>query len=410
MINLVSGFSEALDAATAAQELAAVVEAAVGGTEEISGAVIFSTAASGAAGVEIGDLLADRWPSARLVGTSFEGIVADGRVLRDRPAAIVLAWAVGEAEPIPLLLESDAFREGDRAVEDLEAIFSEARGGVPISREDLILLFPDALGTTALEPILEALHRRFGGAPIAGAAAVGVAGTPCSAWMTGESEPGGTLALIVPEGAGAMGCRLAQASGSRFASPWLRVGACRNRWIDELDEEPPLDWIRRQLGLEKDAPVAPFLDRLLVRIRPWNGASAGDAEVDLDSLPDESCVDFVERYVIGLDDRTGAISVAEGITRGAELAFALPDPDRARGALREAIAGFDPGGVLLQFACRARDESLYGDADLESAIVAHAAGTRPAVGTVAPFQLGPDADGRSRILVHSTLLAALGTD
>jgi hypothetical protein len=126
----------------------------------------------------------------------------------------------------------------------------------------------------------------------------------------------------------------------------------------------------------------------------------------MDALEEESWAD--ERYVVGLDAGRGSFSWPGRFSTGDRLALALPDPERAREALRDSIGELRASPILLQFACRARDEALHGDSNLESAWAAHCAGDREVIGTVAPFQFAMVSDGSCRMLVHSTVLAALG--
>lgn len=394
-----TALSDALDPVIATKELALALEARLG--EGVAGALLLATAAGAEAGRAVGGDLATRWPEAALAGTSFEGVLAEGRVVRDRPALLAIAWAEVEAEPTPFLLEPEVF--GRPAAFDLDEavqVLEDARGGA-LDSDDLVLLFPDAMEGVALEQQLAALEPRVGGAVFAGAAACGPGALPACAWAGEMGEAGGTLGVVLPGGA-AGGKRLVSASATRFASPWLRIGQCRSRWIDELDGEPALDWVRRQLGLEVAAPIEPHLDRLTVRVRPAAPGRGGE------QMPDEADHAYVERYVVGLDEGRGSISVPTEVARGAELAFALPDPEHARANLRAAALRLPPSPVVLQFACRARDEALHGDADLEGAWVQHAVGERAAVGTLAPFQIRSGPDGRAGPLVHATLLAALG--
>ncbi len=76
--------------------------------------------------------------------------------------------------------------------------------------------------------------------------------------------------------------------------------------------------------------------------------------------------------------------------------------------LRASIEALPESSLLLQFACRARDETLYGDPDLESAWAAHHVPDRRIVGTVSPFQLARSEGSAARLLVYSTVLTALG--
>jgi len=403
MIKFASRFSRALRPEVAAEELASGVESAMAGSGGVGGGFLFATAASGRSAFEIGGFLAGRWPAATLMGTSFEGVLANGQTWLNEPAVGLLAWSRGPDEPVPLF-----FDPGDAAIEHLVRDACEGARRARFTTEDLLLLFPDALASLGLSALLADLVSRFGSPSVAGAGASGIAGGACLAWIGDEEQPAATLGLIVPGGAALGGPRVQCAGASRFASPWLEISACREHWVDGLDGEPPLDWVRRQLGLPSEAPVEPYLDRLLVRLRDESsGEDAADRALGLDSI-EEDRGEFVERYVIGLDDRRGSISVPGALRRGGHLALALPDPDRARQALRTAVGALAPGPLLMQFACRARDEVLHGDPDLESALVAHEARDRSTLGTVAPFQLGSDAQGRCRMLVHSTVLAALG--
>jgi small ligand-binding sensory domain FIST len=351
-------------------------------------------------------LLAERWPEAVLMGSSFEGVLANGQVWRDQPAVSLLAWQDGPAEPIPLF-----FDPADIVIEHLVHDVCEAAGRSVFTAQDLLFLFPDALESSGLEAMLADFVPRLGEPSVAGAAASGVGGGASLAWFGAERKPAATLGLLVPGGAAAIGSRVQRAGASRFASPWLEISACRERWVDGLEGEPPLDWVRRQLGLAPAAPLEPYLDRLLVRLRDDPAVGSGTLRTDASEVSEaleENRGDFVEHYVIGLDDHRGAFSVPGGLRRGGQLALALPDPNHAREELRRAVSALAPSPLLMQFGCRARDEILHGDPDLESALVTHAARDRSVLGTLAPFQLGPDSRGLARRLVHSTVLAALG--
>ena len=400
------GFSRALSADLAATELAQEVETALGGEARIGGGLLFATAACGHSSLEIATRLGDRWPNAGLLGSSFEGLLARGQVWRDEPAFGLLAWATGDSEPIPLLVDP-----AEVAALELAGDILEATGGARLTEDDLLLIFPDALASAGLEPFLADLLPRIGVPSLAGAATSGSVGGPAVAWSGIEHHPAATVGLLVPGGFADGRPRVRCAGASRAASPWLEISACRERWIDGLEGEPPLDWIRRQLGLDEGAPIEPHLDRLLVRLADTGSAQSSSMPEAPGEGAELAPTHFDERYVIGLDAQRGSISIPGAFRRGGHLALALPDAGRAREALRTAVGGLAPSPLLMQFACRARDETLHGDADLESALVAHAASDRATLGTVAPFQIGPSAraGGSFRRLVHSTVLAALGS-
>ena len=393
MTRFSTAVSRALDTQAAAEQLADQIDQELEGSARIAGGLILATEAAGEAILEVGRGLAHRWPEALLLGTSFEGILADGRIFRDEPAYAVLAWPEGPFEPIPLLFESDE-QDSARMAQDI----LEASGRSELLPTDLVLLFPDAHASSQLERVLAELGPLLGPASLAGAASTGVDGHPALTFVGDEAHPGAFLGLFVPgallgEKAPIVRC----AGASRSASPWLEITECRSRWVDGLDGEPPLDWVRRQLGLERDASIEPHLDRLLVRVRSPTAIGVGA----------EGAV-YEERYVIGIDDRRGSFSLPGTFSRGDALALALPDPAHARETLRTSIEELADASLLLQFACRARDETLYGDSDLESAWVAHHAPDRRILGTVSPFQLAKSDGAAPQMLVHSTVLTALG--
>ena len=247
------------------------------------------------------------------------------------------------------------------------------------------------------EEILKELGSNIAPACLAGAGASGIDGRAALSFLDSEELQGALIGLYVPAAGANDESVVRAASGSRSASPWLEISRSRPRWIDELDAEPALDWVRRQLGLDSAAVITPHLDRLLARVRRPQSSGAGEG-----ALP------YEERYIVGLDERRGSFSWPGTFATGDQLALALPDAAKARERLRESVEELAIAPVLLQFACRARDEALHGDSDLESAWVAHCAGGREVIGTVAPFQLQMSAATDCRLLVHSTILAALG--
>ncbi|MEZ4334700.1 MAG: FIST N-terminal domain-containing protein [Myxococcota bacterium] len=406
MTRLGIALEAALEADALARSLALSIESTLGDSEAIAGALVLATAAAGALGEEVGQRLASRWPAAELVGTSFEGVVLDGRVWEGEPVVAVLAWSEGEGAPCVIACEGGAGpAELARAIESGMARAGDGRRGV-------LVLLPDALGTPGLAGLLAALvsaaDEDFW---LVGAAATGLDGEAARAWVS-PGDPGlrpapGELLVgvwIPTVGPPTSAPRVRSVGATRAASPWLEITACRPHWIDALEGEPPTDWIRRQLGLGEADPIEPHLERLLVRI-----ARGCDRRTDPPDDPDA----FEEHYVTGLDARRGAIGVPGPFVRFDRMAFALPDAIDARAALRAAVDALPRTPLLLQLGCPGRGASLHGDRDLESAIVAHQATGRRAFGVIAPFQLAsepcPDQTGRRhRLRVHATVLAAVG--
>lgn len=398
MTRLAVALEAALDPGIAARSLAAAIEAALGEADAISGAFVFATAAAGASGEAVGRDLASRWPAATLLGTSFEGLVLDGRVWQGEPAVAVLAWTAGPGAPVPIVCEV-----GGRDPDGLAKEIASAGEQVVPGPDDLVLLFPDALGPPVLRPLLDRFSPTFGGPALAGAAASGIDGEAASTWADpGQpGEPDLLVGLLIPGAPARIRC----AGATRLASPWLEVSARRPHWIDALEGEPPSLWIRRQLGLDDDAPLEPHLDRLLLRLTGPPPATGRHAERHAPEAEPEA---FDELFITGLDPRRGAVGIMGSVVRGDRVALALPDAAFAREHLRVAVADLPDSPLVFQIACPSRGESLHGDPDVEAAVVADQAAGRRVLGVVAPFQLGSDLSGTARLRVHSTVLVALG--
>jgi small ligand-binding sensory domain FIST len=423
MSALAIGSTQALSPEAAGEALANQVEKGLGGAAAVGGGLLLATSAAGSQGLEVGRILGRRWPRGDLVGTSFEGIVSEGRLWRDRPALALLAWgrAWGEEGARPGVFGVDAGEEDVPGLLAHEIL--EAGGRSVLGPEDLVLLFPDVHSPRAIEPLLSRLTPLLGAASIAGAGASGLNGDAAPAWLDSTSWAGSWVGLVLPgpeavrpgdeqEGRTPRSLRpprprprVRTAPASRACSPWMGVTRRRGHWIERLDGEPALARLRRELGLATRSSLEQPLDRLLVRIRAVGAVEGSDAKGVSERTDPEV---YEERFVIGIDERRGAIALPTAVRSGEQIAFALPDPGLARDALRAGIEAIEPTDCLLHFGCRARDASLHGDPDLEPALVAHLARGRGTLGTVGPLQLGPDRVGTVRLLVHATVLAALG--
>ncbi len=407
MSRIHTGFTCAPRAAIAADALIAAIEGSLPPAADLAGGLVLATAASGDQGFEVGERLAARWPGATFAGTSFEGLLAEGRVWLGQPAIALLAWTSGADAPQTLLVEPEAISGDPEALDHLEIALRALGVGHEPGPADAMLLFPDALTGAALELTLAGLVERLDGLRVVGSAASGLGGEPALAWMDGERESGAALGLFLPRRSGAAGgaLDLEQAIGSRFASPWLEVSRARGVWIEEIEAEPALTWLRRQLGFDASEPLETWLDRFLIRVRV---AERGEEAVEM-LAHDETRVDYVERYPVGFDAERGSIALSEPLRKGDLLAFALPDAGLARASIRAAVARLPDTPLLLQLACRARDASLHGDQDLESALVVAESGNPVVLGTVAPYQLAPQQGAAPRLQVHRTILLAIGS-
>ena len=226
MTRLTAALESALEAGSAASALAEAVEAALGGPTEVVGAFVLATSAADRTGEDVGRLLAARWPAAELLGTSFEGLALDGRVWQGEPAVGVLAWTAGDGAPIPIVCEA-----GERDPDVLAKEIFSAGDRVSASAEDLVLLFPDALGTSALRPLLDRFSPAFGGPWLAGAAATRRRRRRLA--QLGDSLP----SRARPRSSSACCCRAGRAPSRRGSGP---VGAASGGGTDAAEFAGPV--------------------------------------------------------------------------------------------------------------------------------------------------------------------------
>jgi small ligand-binding sensory domain FIST len=209
----------------------------------------------------------------------------------------------------------------------------------PVGRARLLSLPAEELDAQNLLPGLDEQ-----GAPVAGlvcATPLGQLGTALAPGL-GEGPHAGLLSLDRVQVITGL------AQGARPLGPSRRVTAAQANIAQRLDGVPALDALLADLpqGLQRD----------LARLR--GALLAGIAE--------EGGNAFVMRHVVGIDPAAGAVAIAGEIKEGADLVFAMRDPEAARIDLKEtlrslidALDGRRPLAVLV-FNCMARDEAAFG--------------------------------------------------
>jgi small ligand-binding sensory domain FIST len=115
-----------------------------------------------------------------------------------------------------------------------------------------------------------------------------------------------------------------------------------------------------------------------------------------------------------LDPKNGIIGVAQEVSEGETLIFAMRDGERARQDLNqmlrrqvERLNGRKPG-FGLYFNCCARGNSLYGIPGIDSAYIRQSLGDFPLIGMFGGYELAPL--GRANHLFAYTGVLALVTE
>lgn len=138
------------------------------------------------------------------------------------------------------------------------------------------------------------------------------------------------------------------AQGARSLGASRRVTAAEGGVVHFLDGRPAADALMADLPPPLRHDLAALRGALFAGVAPEGGAA------------------FVLRHIVGLDPTSGALAVSDDVPEGAELVFALRDPEAARADLEETLAslvasleGRRPLAALV-FSGLSRDEESLG--------------------------------------------------
>jgi small ligand-binding sensory domain FIST len=213
--------------------------------------------------------------------------------------------------------------------------------------------------------------------------------------------------------------------GCQPVGPVRRVTASERNVITQLDDEPALDCLLRDLNLEGVEPRAalPKIRQVLVGLSDSaNGSDSRESAstrsaFDAFSRRDAFGSDTRVRHLIGLDPGRRGIAIADTAEVGIQLAFCTRNVQAARRdlmricaevreelepeslalptalALKEPHLGDLPGGAAHSIAgaiyvsCSGRGGAHFGAPSAELAIVRHALGDVPLVGFFAAGEI-----------------------
>jgi len=177
--------------------------------------------------------------------------------------------------------------------------------------------------------------------------------------------------------------------GSQPVGPEHRITAAERQIVLELDGEPALTVLLRELGLaDLDNPRA-ALPRLRATL-----VGLSDAQDRLVGRGGQFGTDTRVRHLIGLDPGRRAVAVAEAVAPGMRLAFCQRDVAAARrdlvricSEIREEVA--EAGGIAgaLYVSCSGRGGPHFGGPSAELQIVRHALGDVPLAGFFAAGEI-----------------------
>ncbi|CAM5789903.1 FIST signal transduction protein [Rhizobacter fulvus] len=339
--------------------------------------------------------LRQRWPGVEWVGATGIGIAAGGVEYFDEPALSLMLTDLG----------TEHFRvfSGARPLAGFAAHTANVHADPGTA--DLAGLIHDMSARTATGYL-------FGGLASGQSRLLHIAGSVLAGGLSGVA-----FDRSVP-----LVSRVTQ--GCQPVGPQRRVTAADRNVVTELDGQPALDCLLRDVGLDGAEPRAalPALRQVLVGLADGVPETAADDDLSTRSAfdgfrqRDAFGADTRVRHLIGLDPGRRGIAIADTATVGMHLAFCTRGVEAARRdlmricaelreeiepeelplpaalALKDAAFGESPADTsgiagAIYVSCAGRGGAHFGAPSAELAIVRHALGDVPLVGFFAAGEI-----------------------
>jgi small ligand-binding sensory domain FIST len=263
----------------------------------------------------------------------------------------------------------------------------------------LMILLPDTYNGNP-QPLLKAMASKAGFHPVVGAGATENGGAGATFQLCADKVGSNSIAGAYLSGDFDLHIDITQ--GCQPISPAMTITKAEGNLIHEIDDRPAIEVFAKLLK----GPLAEDLRRALMVLfvglpanREENSVAAGN---------------YLIRNIVGLDAEKGILGVADYVSEGESLIFAMRDGQRAREDLdqmlrrqMEKLDGRKPG-FGFYFNCCARGNSLYGIPGIDTAYIRQALGDFPLIGMFGGYELAPL--GRANHLFAYTGALALIAD
>ncbi|MGH7795426.1 MAG: FIST signal transduction protein [Candidatus Binatia bacterium] len=328
-----------------------------------------------------------------VVGSSGAGVMTGEGEIEGSSGVAVLVIAAEEIVGRPFIFEP---LRGNEA--NLGASFGDflAKTG---DENSLMILLPDSYNGNP-QPLLGSMASRAGFHPVVGAGSTenGAAGATfqlCGGKVATNAIAGAYLS-------GDFNVRVDITQGCQPISEPMVITKAEGNLIYEINDRPALEVFARLLK----GPLADDLRRALMVLFVGLPASREENSVVAGK--------YLVRNIVGLDGEKGILGVADQVSDGEAMIFAMRDGQRARDDLdqmlrrqAQALGGKKPA-LGWYFNCCARGSSLYGTPGIDSAYIRHALGDFPLIGMFGGYELAPL--GRANHLFAYTGVLALVTE
>src|SRR5437867_3192655 len=242
-----------------------------------------------------------------VLGCSGAGVLTERREVEGEPAVAVLAVRCERLVATPFLFEQQGERP-DLGIELAQRI------GATVAEGGCVLMLPDAVGCNPAA-LLAQLHAALGFVPVLGAIA---AGAPMFELYHTEAAPGAlagvALSGLAPVIGVAQGC-------TPIGEPYVITRAEANV-IQGIGNRPALEMLGEAVRSLRDAEAR------IQRAGVFAGLAMDPAKSPLERG------DFLVRNLVGADQSSGALAVAERVRVGQTVQFQIRDAEASRMDLR----------------------------------------------------------------------------
>jgi len=373
MIRAGVGQSQRQSTADAVKEAAGLALQNAGATRAAL-AMIFFTADHAGHARELASSLSRAVGTDCVVGSSGAGVLTGEGEIEGGSGVAVLVIAAEEIVARPFIFEP---LRGNEA--NLGASFGDFLAKTQ-DEGSLMILLPDSYNGNP-QPLLAGMAVKAGFHPVVGAGSTENGAAGATFQLCGDKLA--TNAIAGAYLSGDFNLRVDITQGCQPISEPMVITKGEGNLIYEIDHRPALEVFARLLK----GPLAENLRRALMVLFVGLPASREENSV--------AAGKYLVRNIVGVDGEKGILGVAEQVSEGEAMIFAMRDGQRARDDLEqmllrqaEALGGKKPA-LGWYFNCCARGSSLYGIPGIDSAYIRRALGDFPLIGMFGGYELAP---------------------
>jgi len=330
--------------------------------------------------------------TADVVGSSALGVLTGLGEIEAEPAVAVLAVSSDSVTAVPFIVDST----GDGGLTAGGRIGELFQGAVP--KERFLTVLPDPFNVHP-ELLFKGIESKMGEIDIVGASSSLHPGLQQTYQFMGSDVRTGAVSGFMLEGA--FKYRIGVTQGCQPVGIPMTVTHAQDNIIFELDGKPAVTAMMEQV------PARILNERSHLFYLVF-AAFSPDPE-------DKEIVDgeYLVRNIMGMNEGTGILAVAENVHEGQVLQFTVRHPTLAREDLKQMLGrvkGDNSGGGSegdfkfgLYFSCCARGSSLYGHKGIDTAYITEALGDVPLIGFFGNSEFAP-LRGVNRLFTYTGVL------